>query len=66
MRPLLVTFYSYKGGVGRTQGLANAAVALANRGRNVVVVDMDLESPGVHSFFSPPATPTRRLTDADL
>lgn len=50
---MFITFYSYKGGVGRTQALANTAVSLANRGRNVVVVDMDLESPGLHNFFYP-------------
>jgi len=61
----LITFYSFKGGVGRTQSLANIAVGLANRGRHVVVVDMDLESPGLHTFFSP-ANRTGRWTDADL
>jgi cellulose biosynthesis protein BcsQ len=49
----VITFYSFKGGVGRTQALANVAVGLANRGRNVIAVDMDLESPGLHSFFYP-------------
>jgi MinD-like ATPase involved in chromosome partitioning or flagellar assembly len=66
MRRLLITFYSFKGGVGRTQALANVAVAMANLSQDVVVVDMDLESPGVHSFFSPEGDLSRRLTDADL
>ena len=65
-RPILTTFYSYKGGVGRTQALANVAVALANRGRDVVLVDMDLESPGLHVFFSPPDALDRPFRDADL
>jgi MinD-like ATPase involved in chromosome partitioning or flagellar assembly len=51
MTATFVTFYSFKGGVGRTQALANTAVSLANRGRRVIIVDMDLESPGLHSFF---------------
>lgn len=51
MPPTVVTFYSFKGGVGRTQTLANMAVGLANRGRKVVAVDMDLESPGPHTYF---------------
>ncbi len=55
MSATVITFYSFKGGVGRTQALANMAVALANRGRNVVVVDMDIESPGLHNFFYPDA-----------
>lgn len=62
----VITFYSYKGGVGRTQALANVAVELANRGKRVVVVDMDLESPGAHSFFHHKESPTLPLTDAAL
>ena len=37
----LVTFYSWKGGVGRTLALANTAVQLARRGRRVLMVDWD-------------------------
>lgn len=62
----VITFYSYKGGVGRTQALANVAVVLANEGYRVITVDMDLESPGLHAFFSPPEEPARRFTDDDL
>jgi MinD-like ATPase involved in chromosome partitioning or flagellar assembly len=50
----VVTFYGYKGGVGRSLALANVAVALANLGLKVVMVDLDLESPGLHSFFHAP------------
>src|SRR6266550_2779751 len=50
MRPFWVTFYSYKGGVGRTLALANTAVLLAQSGRNVLMVDFDLEAPGLDSF----------------
>jgi hypothetical protein len=42
-----ITFYSYKGGVGRTLALANVASQLAQLGRRVAVVDLDLEAPGV-------------------
>lgn len=42
-----VTFYSYKGGVGRTLALANVAVALAKRNKKVLLVDFDLEAPGL-------------------
>lgn len=62
----LITFYSYKGGVGRSQTLANVAVALANRGKNVIMVDFDLESPGLHWYFSPLHAPERRLGDDEL
>ena len=48
----VVTFYSFKGGVGRTMALANVAWRLANRhGLNVIAVDFDLEAPGLHHFF---------------
>ncbi|MFM7202715.1 MAG: KGGVGR-motif variant AAA ATPase [Myxococcota bacterium] len=62
----LITFYSYKGGVGRSQTLANVAVALANRGKNVIMVDFDLESPGLHRYFSPLEHPEKRLGEEEL
>ena len=46
----VTTFYSFKGGVGRTMALVNTAVALAKRGRRVLVVDFDLEAPGLDTF----------------
>ena len=49
----VVTFYSYKGGTGRTMALANVAWILAANGQRVLVVDWDLESPGLHRFFHP-------------
>ena len=44
------TFYSFKGGVGRSMALANSAVELAKRGRRVLAVDFDLEAPGLDTF----------------
>lgn len=49
----IVTFYSYKGGTGRTMALANVAWIIASSGKRVLVVDWDLESPGLHKFFHP-------------
>ena len=46
----VVTFYSYKGGVGRTLALVNIAALLAKGGRRVLVVDFDLEAPSLHDF----------------
>src|SRR5260370_13887406 len=46
----IVTFYSFKGGVGRTMALVNVAAALARRGRHVLLVDFDLEAPGLHTY----------------
>jgi tetratricopeptide (TPR) repeat protein/cellulose biosynthesis protein BcsQ len=48
----IVTFYSYKGGVGRTMALANSACQLANKhGFDVIAIDWDLEAPGLHYYF---------------
>lgn len=47
----LITFYSYKGGVGRTFALANTAVLLAQSGHRVLAIDWDLEAPGLHRYF---------------
>jgi MinD-like ATPase involved in chromosome partitioning or flagellar assembly len=49
----IVTFYSFKGGAGRTMALANVAWILASRGMRVLVVDWDLDSPGLHRYFHP-------------
>ncbi|WP_229074632.1 FxSxx-COOH system tetratricopeptide repeat protein [Actinoplanes sp. DH11] len=49
----VVTFYSYKGGTGRTMALANVAWILAANGYRVLAVDWDLESPGLHRYFAP-------------
>lgn len=46
-----VAFYSYKGGVGRSMLLANAARYLASAGKGVVALDFDFEAPGLHYKF---------------
>lgn len=48
---LVCTFYSYKGGVGRSMALANVAALLARLGQKVLVVDWDLEAPGLEQYF---------------
>ena len=52
----VITFYSYKGGTGRSLALANVACLLAQRqlregGKGVLVIDWDLEAPGQHQYF---------------
>jgi len=49
----IITFYSYKGGSGRTMALANTAWIMASQGRRVLVVDWDLEAPGLDRFLHP-------------
>jgi cellulose biosynthesis protein BcsQ len=56
----IATFYSYKGGTGRSMALANVAWILAANGEKVLVIDWDLEAPGLHRYFRP------FLTDPDL
>lgn len=56
----VITFYSYKGGTGRSLTLANVAWILASNGKRVLVIDWDLEAPGLHRYFSP------FLVDRDL
>jgi Mrp family chromosome partitioning ATPase len=45
-----VSFYSYKGGVGRTMAVVNVAMTLAQNGFRVMVVDLDLLAPGVQQY----------------
>ncbi|HEX9621897.1 MAG TPA: tetratricopeptide repeat protein [Polyangiaceae bacterium] len=49
-----ITFYSFKGGVGRSMALINTAGILAGRGFHVLVIDLDLEAPGL-SYLDPAA-----------
>jgi Mrp family chromosome partitioning ATPase len=48
---VICTFYSYKGGVGRSMALANVADILARAGLRVLMIDFDLEAPGLEQFF---------------
>ncbi|RQH56537.1 ParA family protein [Okeania hirsuta] len=46
--PLIATFYSFRGGVGRSTALGLVAGILATeKKRRVVIVDFDLEAPGI-------------------
>lgn len=45
--PPMIVFASVKGGVGRSTALAVTASDLARRGKNVLVIDLDLEAPGL-------------------
>jgi hypothetical protein len=49
----VITFYSYKGGTGRSMALANVAWVLAYAGKKVLIIDWDLEAPGIHRYFRP-------------
>ncbi|OXS35119.1 FxSxx-COOH system tetratricopeptide repeat protein [Streptomyces sp. XY006] len=47
----IVSFYSFKGGAGRTMALANAAWIIASQGKSVLVIDWDLEAPDLHLYY---------------
>ncbi|MFM6499062.1 MAG: tyrosine-protein kinase family protein [Dolichospermum sp.] len=51
-KPAVVTFFSFKGGVGRTTALVATALTLARNGHRVAIVDLDLEAPGLSTVFS--------------
>lgn len=57
-------FFSIKGGVGRSTALAASAWSLARQGKRVLVLDLDLESPGLSSALLPAERqPTYGITD---
>lgn len=59
-----IVFFSIKGGVGRSTALAASAWALAQSGKTVLVLDLDLESPGLSSALLPEEKrPTYGITD---
>ena len=49
---MIYTCYSFKGGVGRTMALANIAELLFQRGLQVLMIDFDLEAPGLERYFA--------------
>jgi eukaryotic-like serine/threonine-protein kinase len=59
VRPVgeVVTFYSYKGGTGRSMALVNCAGLIAQHlpavANPILIVDFDLEAPGLHRYLAP-------------
>jgi len=58
---VIVTFYSYKGGVGRSMALMNVAEILADVGYDVIVCDFDLEAPGLERYATDDLVVVQRL-----
>jgi WD40 repeat protein len=48
---MIVTFYSFKGGVGRSMALVNVGEILADWGYRVILCDWDLEAPGLERYL---------------
>lgn len=51
--PPRLVFYGIKGGVGRSSALALLAYRLARNGKRVLLLDFDLESPGLSGLLLP-------------
>lgn len=49
--PFVCTFFSLRGGVGRSTSLVSTSRLLASRGLRVLCIDMDLEAPGLAALF---------------
>ena len=47
----IVTFHSFRRGVGKTSLVSNLAVLLALQGRRIALIDTDFQSPSIHLFF---------------
>ena len=48
--PYIISFYSFKGGVGRTTAAAMTGLKLARDGNRVCLIDLDLKAPGLSHF----------------
>lgn len=55
-----VVFYAHKGGTGRSAAVANVAPVLSRAGYRVLIVDFDLEAPGIHRYFNLPDSECQR------
>lgn len=53
-RPHRIVFFGLKGGVGRSTALCMTAWGLARQGKRVLLLDFDLESPGLSGLVLPP------------
>lgn len=58
--PKVVSIHSYRGGTGKSNLTANLSATVAQQGQRVGVVDMDIQSPGIHNLFSLEPEQTRK------
>jgi predicted acylesterase/phospholipase RssA len=63
---MIYTFYSFKGGVGRSMALANLAESFHEKGLSVIMIDWDLEAPGLETFFHAQGSDKLRAARAHL
>lgn len=46
-----IAFHSYKGGTGKTTIASNLSAHFVNQGKKVVLIDLDLYSPSLQTYF---------------
>jgi len=66
MHSQFVVFFSFKGGVGRSSSMLNAARILAKDGKDVVIVDFDIAAPGIDIFEGTDKKKTKKELDMEL
>jgi len=49
---MIVAFYSFKGGAGRSMALVNVGEVLCRAGLRILLVDFDLEAPSLETYYS--------------
>jgi septum site-determining protein MinD len=47
----VISVHSFRGGTGKSNTTANVATLLAAEGRQVGIIDLDIQSPGIHVIF---------------
>jgi len=63
--PAMLAFHSFKGGVGRTTHALAIATMLADRGARILLVDADMEAPGI-SWLLASRFPVPAISLADV
>jgi MinD-like ATPase involved in chromosome partitioning or flagellar assembly len=51
MHKQIISVHSFRGGVGKSNVVANLAATMALQGKRVGIVDTDIQSPGIHVIF---------------
>jgi MinD-like ATPase involved in chromosome partitioning or flagellar assembly len=51
MNKKIISIHSFRGGVGKSNVVANLAATMALQGKRVGIVDTDIQSPGIHVIF---------------
>jgi MinD-like ATPase involved in chromosome partitioning or flagellar assembly len=47
----IVSVHSFRGGTGKSNLIANLAATMAMQGKNIGIIDTDIQSPGIHVIF---------------